>query len=738
MPQPFTSFKDFRRRYPIKPNDEGSLLGSGSYGRVFKVEDQLETEWVAVKISEFKGNDPKSLKAEVELAQRVPRQANIARYDACYRLETDTSINDFAIMKYYPDGNLVDLFRRETLTSTQIYDITRGILLGLQHLHQNRIVHRDFKPANILISRDNAGRFIPKIADFGLSKLVADEELDSSDFDLSDGRGTPSYKAPEQIEGSRVSFNLDLWAFGVILYEMLTGEKPFRADLRNSSEQSVRREIEKKIMLVELPARISQINEPYQTMIRRCLVRDIHERVRKENELLDLLDAIPQQLADAKQFIAREQYEQAIPLLEQILSLREHHVEAEAELARCRATLDDQRLMSLLHEADEYAAGQQFDQAKTWYEQILRLDPTHRLAARGLALCVDRLQPKLVVTVPVVETTDVYLDHTDLYQASDPTPIRVLPELAAIGKPAVRISPPTANSPVNVVTPQVNQSVKGQRTTPTVPWKVVAPVGVGLLGLFFYVNSTTSSPGPASDQAKGDTSVITPLKAEIVPPVSKGNESDKIEKTTAVVNMPMPLNKADDAATISKRIDVALDKARQAYSEKKYELAEVLTRSALQLDPNRQDAEGLHKSAVEALKQQTNTTLPAVPNSIAAKEEPTKLHLAEPMMEKEKPTNEKPQAQETYDQLIEDGMKAIATSNNKTKAIADFNSARTLAKEHGLNTAKADAAYTKYNATADRIFESDDYEMAKKWYTVAQALKDTPDVRRKIKQCTNQ
>lgn len=290
MNQYFTSFSEFRQRYPIRPGDPGALLGSGSYGKVLKVEDQVETEWVAIKISEFKGQDARSLRAEVELAQRLPRQANIARYDACYRLETDTGISDFAIMKYYPDGNLADLLRTTRLSVEQIKTITGGILLGLKHLHQNRIVHRDFKPANILISRDNQGRFIPKIADFGLSKLVSEEEIDSSDFDLSDGRGTPSYKAPEQIEGGRVSFNLDLWAFGVILYEMMTGEKPFSVNGRTGTESSLKREIEMKIVTVATPPRLAEIQDPYQTIIRRCLVRDIRQRVRREDELLDLLN----------------------------------------------------------------------------------------------------------------------------------------------------------------------------------------------------------------------------------------------------------------------------------------------------------------------------------------------------------------------------------------------------------------------------------------------------------------
>ncbi|MEZ0607481.1 serine/threonine-protein kinase [Fibrella sp. WM1] len=286
------TFSDFKRRYPIRPADPATWLGSGSYGRVVKVEDQVETEWVAIKISEFKGEDSQSLRAEVELAQRIPRHANIARYDSCYRFETDASVSDFAVMKYYHDGNLAKLLKHHKLTPIELYDLTKGILLGLQHLHRQRIVHRDFKPANILISRDNQGRLVPKIADFGLSKLVNGEAaLDQSDFDLSDGRGTPSYKAPEQIEGGRVSYNLDLWAFGVVLYEMLLGEKPFGADRPTDSEQRVRRTVERKIMAARLPANVEQIAEPYRTIIKRCLVRDLYQRVRRADELLDLLDS---------------------------------------------------------------------------------------------------------------------------------------------------------------------------------------------------------------------------------------------------------------------------------------------------------------------------------------------------------------------------------------------------------------------------------------------------------------
>lgn len=377
MTQTFTSFSDFKKRYPIRANDDTMLLGSGSYGKVIKVEDQLETEWVAIKISEFKGDDSKSLQAEINLAKAIPRQTNIARYDACYRLETDTSLSDFAVMKYYQDGNLATLLKNERLTKTQVYDLTKGILLGLQHLHQNRIVHRDFKPANILISRDNGGRLIPKIADFGLSKLVGNDEIDSSDFDLSDGRGTPSYKAPEQIEGSRVSFNLDLWAFGVILYEIMLGEKPFNVDVRAVSEQAARRAVELKIIGVELPDKIRHIPEPYQQIIRRCLVRDIHRRARKESELLDLLDNIP----------------------------------------------------ALLKEAQAFESQGNYDEARTLYEQILRCSPDHVAATRGRASCIDKSRPTIVE--PAVEQTDVYVKKTAPVVVDLPTDVYAPTTVAA-------------------------------------------------------------------------------------------------------------------------------------------------------------------------------------------------------------------------------------------------------------------------------------------------------------------
>ncbi|WP_338874421.1 serine/threonine-protein kinase [Spirosoma sp. SC4-14] len=729
MSQTFTTFRDFRQRYPIRPNDPGALLGTGSYGRVFKVEDQLETEWVAIKISEFKGNDSKSLKAEVELARRMPRQANIARYDACYRIETDTSISDFAIMKFYADGNLADLLRREILTADQVYDITRGILLGLQHLHRHRVVHRDFKPANILISRDNAGRFIPKIADFGLSKLVSDDELDSSDFDLSDGRGTPSYKAPEQIEGSRVSFNLDLWAFGVILYEMLTGEKPFRSDLRNSSEQSVRRAIEKKIITVELPERLTTIQEPYQSIIRRCLVRDIHERARKETELLDLLDGISQSLAEAIDLQNQQRYEEALTRFEQILAKREHHLEAQTGAEACKLAINRQMLHGLLAKANDLLTRQQYEEAKTGFEQLLQLAPEMPEAARGLAFCIEQLRPKPVLVHEQEQPTDVYqAEKTDLYLASGST---VKPLIVSEQTLPTDIFPVTTfNEPPALLNTSVESKPIASQLPPAFPWRVVALGAIGLAiataaGFYFIPDQSDNGPARVVESSTIGTTLNT--KENAAP------ESGKL---------PAQPNDNNAKSTLNEQINLALRNARRAYAQKEYKQALSLITNAFRLDPTRQDVIAFRTTIQESIAhppaeptKENSLTTSSVPAS--ASPEPEKSASREPA-----PTNNtesiRQQAQLEYDQLIDEGIKTIAQSNNKAKAIGSFSKARELAKTNNLNTTQADEAYKVYMTKANRIFDNDEYEGAREWFKVAQALKDTREVQIKIKQCTNQ
>ncbi|GAB2767390.1 hypothetical protein GCM10027275_07150 [Rhabdobacter roseus] len=532
----FTSYADFRKRYPIHFGDDSTWLGTGTYGKVIKVEDQVETEWVAIKISEYRHNDAKSLKAEVELAQKVPRHANIARYDACYRLETEMGLSDFAIMKYYPDGNLADLLKSRQLSDAELRELVRGILEGLKVLHQKRIVHRDFKPANILISRDNRGRLIPKIADFGLSKFVSDDEIDSSDFDLSDGRGTPSYKAPEQIVGGRVSFNLDLWAFGVILYEMITGEKPFSARSQ-SSEPTQRRELERQITAVQLPERLDTVPEPYQSMIRLCLVGDIRQRVRKPEELLAYLEKPTAPTTPARP---------------------------------------------------------------------------------GVKL------------LPAEESTDVYVAPT----ATLPAPS----DAAQDKKP---------NRPASV------------NLAKSAPFWLKGALGAGVL-LIALLIWTFRSPSEKKELPAGETGTSMTVSQEI-------------------------------ATTDPRQIQ--------------------------------------EKSTTQAPREVPVSQASVLPNPLNENRSPTKEL---PEATKKVPLEKK---QMEYDELIQKGNELISSANNKQAAMESFSKARQLAAENDLNTTQGNTAYTIYFEKGNRIYERSEYEGAKAWFRLAQSLRQTEEVSRKIKDC---
>lgn len=102
--------------------------------------------------------------------------------------------------------------------------VVEGLLQGVIFLHENNIIHRDIKPGNVMIAIHPQGMIIPKITDFGLSRI---KDGDISFMTGSIGGGTLEYSSPEQLYGKPISFNTDLWSFGVIVFEVMTGMKPF-------------------------------------------------------------------------------------------------------------------------------------------------------------------------------------------------------------------------------------------------------------------------------------------------------------------------------------------------------------------------------------------------------------------------------------------------------------------------------------------------------------------------------
>jgi serine/threonine protein kinase len=205
-------------RYEIK-----SELGRGGMATVYRGWDPLFEREVAVKVL-----PPELLHADPQFKMRFEREAKIIAslehpsIVPVYDVGDDTG-QPYFVMRYMNGGSLSERIKAKTLTVEDALKILAQLAPGLDEAHSKGIVHRDLKPSNILF--DSKG--IPYISDFGIAKL---SQAQSGNMTGSAIIGTPAYMAPEQAQGTGVDGRTDIYAVGIILYEMLTGKQPYEAD----------------------------------------------------------------------------------------------------------------------------------------------------------------------------------------------------------------------------------------------------------------------------------------------------------------------------------------------------------------------------------------------------------------------------------------------------------------------------------------------------------------------------
>ena len=199
-----------------------ALLGAGGMGAVYKARQKGLDRLVALKIL------PEEFDHDVKFALRFTREA---RTLAKLNHPNIVSVFEFAnvddvyyfLMEFVDGSTLRDVVRAGQLAPEHALAIVPHLCDALQYAHDQGFVHRDIKPENILMAKDGA----VKIADFGLSRLVGNENQATNLTQTHQVLGTPRYMAPEQLEGShRVDHRADIYSLGVVFYEMLTGELP--------------------------------------------------------------------------------------------------------------------------------------------------------------------------------------------------------------------------------------------------------------------------------------------------------------------------------------------------------------------------------------------------------------------------------------------------------------------------------------------------------------------------------
>lgn len=188
-------------------------VGHGGMGTVYLAQDTYLQREVAVKMLDghILGSDGRSmLLHEARAAARLSHPNVVMVFDLGESDEVP-----FVVMEYVPGQTLAEA--RPTRIQ-EVIRIGRQLCAALHHAHQKGLVHRDVKPANVLMTPEG----VAKLTDFGLARAL-DRPLDPNDS----FSGTLSYVAPEQAMGQPVTYAADLYAFGVLLYELTTGERPF-------------------------------------------------------------------------------------------------------------------------------------------------------------------------------------------------------------------------------------------------------------------------------------------------------------------------------------------------------------------------------------------------------------------------------------------------------------------------------------------------------------------------------
>ena len=194
------------------------FIGQGAMGLVYRAYHVQLQRTGAVKVLQGIAPDPDTTARFRHEAQAIAqmRHPNIVNV---YDFGEHDGV-PYMIIEYVPGGSLANRLSNGPLDATTALKYLRGIAAGLDHAHDLGIVHRDVKPANVLLEKDNT----PVLADFGLAKLMQGTSLKSMTGVTT---GTPAYMAPEQVTGTRVGPAADRYALATIAYEMLTGVIPF-------------------------------------------------------------------------------------------------------------------------------------------------------------------------------------------------------------------------------------------------------------------------------------------------------------------------------------------------------------------------------------------------------------------------------------------------------------------------------------------------------------------------------
>lgn len=280
----------------LGPYEILSSIGAGGMGEVYRAADTKLKRHVALKLL------PEAFAGDAGRMARFQREAELLAALNHPHIAAIYGVEEFGggralVMELAEGETLAERIQRGPLPLPEALDIAGQIAAALEYAHEKGIVHRDLKPANVKVTPEGA----VKVLDFGLAKALGDDRGASADaensptltFGATQARvilGTAAYMAPEQARGKAVDKRADIWAFGVLLYEMVTGKRLFRGEDMSEILAAV---IKEEPRWETVPARL-------RPLLQRCLEKDPRKRLRDIGDAMPLADAAPAESAPAE------------------------------------------------------------------------------------------------------------------------------------------------------------------------------------------------------------------------------------------------------------------------------------------------------------------------------------------------------------------------------------------------------------------------------------------------------
>jgi serine/threonine-protein kinase len=275
-------------------------LGAGGMGEVYRATDTKLGRDLALKVI------PDKFAQDVVRMSRFKREAQVLASLNHPNIAAIYGVEDRALVMELVEGaTLAERISSGPIPLEEALPIAKQIADALEYAHEHGIIHRDLKPANIKITPE--GRV--KVLDFGLAKALSSDAAPASDPDVSptitlkdttDGFviGTAGYMSPEQARGKAVDKRADIWAFGAVLYEMVTGRRAFRGDSTASTLAAVLGNEP------DPPTRITpEVPKELERIIQRCLRKDPNRRFHSMNDVKVELEEVREESESGMQTI---------------------------------------------------------------------------------------------------------------------------------------------------------------------------------------------------------------------------------------------------------------------------------------------------------------------------------------------------------------------------------------------------------------------------------------------------